>query len=207
MGATFDRIIGLPPENSDNAGRRDRLLEFALQRMYTTADVTLLDVGSGLGVFPYVMRLAGWNCTALDPDPLACEHIAAKAGVATVVADFLNVDPVSLGAFDVVSLNKVIEHVENPCEMLRKAACVTSPRGFVYVEVPDGEMAAVEGPGREEFFIEHHHVFSVPSLALTLERSGLTPITIERLKEPSGKYTLVAVATPQSISFRGEESL
>ncbi len=194
MGIVFDRIIGLPPENSDNTGRRNRLLEFARHRMGTSAKVTLLDVGSGLGVFPYVMRVAGWSCTALDPDPLACEHIAAKAGVGTIAADFLDVDPLTLGSFDVVTLNKVIEHVEEPCEMLRKAALLMSPRGFVYVEVPDGEMAAVEGPGREEFFIEHHHVFSAASLGLALERSGLRPISIERLREPSGKHTLVSFA-------------
>ncbi len=207
MGATFDRIINLPLDASDNTGRRDRILEFASRRLGTVGEITLLDVGSGLGVFPYVMRLAGWSCTALDPDPLACEHIATKAGVATIEADFLDVDPLTLGSFDVVTLNKVIEHVEEPCEMLRKAALVMSPRGFVYVEVPDGEMAAIEGPGRQEFSIEHHHVFSAASLALTLERSGLTPLRIDRLRDPSGKYTLVsfAAAYPPS-SQEGNDS-
>jgi len=200
MGTAFDRIIGLPPESSDNTGRRNRVLDFVDKRMGAAAEVTLLDIGSGLGVFPYAMRLAGWSCTALDPDPLACEHIAAKAGVATIAADFLEVDPLTLGSFDVVTLNKVIEHVEDPCEMLRKAAHMTSSRGFVYVEVPDGEMAAAEGPEREEFFIEHHHVFSAASLGLALERSGLRPISIERLREPSGKYTLVSFATAHPLS-------
>ena len=195
MGTVFDRIVGLPPENSDNTGRRNRLLEFARHWLGTSPEITLLDVGSGLGVFPYAMRLAGWSCTALDPDLLACEHIAAKAEVATIAADFLEVDPLALGSFDVVTLNKVIEHVEEPCEMLRKASLATSSRGFVYVEVPDGEMAAAEGPAREEFFIEHHHVFSAASLGLALERSGLRPISIERLREPSGKYTLAGFAT------------
>ena len=202
MGTVFDRIINLPPENSDNTGRRNRLLEFARHWLGTSPEITLLDVGSGLGVFPYAMRLAGWSCTALDPDPLACEHIAAKAGVATIAADFLDVNPLILGSFDVVTLNKVIEHVEEPCEMLRKASLATSSRGFVYVEVPDGEMAAAEGPEREEFFIEHHHVFSAASLGLALERSGLRPISIERLRDPSGKHTLVSFATAHPLSSR-----
>jgi hypothetical protein len=202
MGTVFDRIISLPPESSDNTGRRNRLLEFARHWLGTSPEITLLDVGSGLGVFPYAMRLAGWSCTALDPDPLACEHIAAKAGVATIAADFLDVNPLILGSFDVVTLNKVIEHVEEPCEMLRKASLATSSRGFVYVEVPDGEMAAAEGPEREEFFIEHHHVFSAASLGLALERSGLRPISIERLRDPSGKHTLVSFATAHPLSSR-----
>ena len=36
---------------------------------------------------------------------------------------------------------------------------------LVYVELPDAEGAALHGPGREEFFIEHHHVFSAASTA------------------------------------------
>lgn len=203
MGAVFDRIVGLPPENSDNTGRRNRLVEFARDWLGTSTEITLLDVGSGLGVFPYAMRLAGWSCTALDPDPLACEHIAAKAGIAAIAADFLEVDPLALGSFDVVTLNKVIEHVEEPCEMLRKASLATSSRGFVYVEVPDGEMASAEGPDREEFFIEHHHVFSAASLIATVERSGLMVHQLVRLVEPSGKFTLACFAVSQESPKKG----
>ena len=34
----------------------------------SVAGATLLDVGSGLAVFPAVMKEMGWLCTALDPD-------------------------------------------------------------------------------------------------------------------------------------------
>jgi hypothetical protein len=91
-----------------------------------------------------------------------------------------------------VTFNKVLEHVEDPVALLAKAAELLEPQGFVYAEVPDGEAAAVEGPGREEFFIEHHHVFSPASLALTAARAGLSALAIERLREPSTKFTLRA---------------
>jgi hypothetical protein len=68
------------------------------------------------------------------------------------------------------------------------------PSGLLYGEVPD-VAAAREGPGREEYFIEHHHVFSTTSLSLTLQRADLTIRTLSRLREPSGKFTLFAWAT------------
>jgi hypothetical protein len=62
--------------------------------------------------------------------------------------------------------------------------------------VPDGEAAVHEGPGREEFFIEHHHIFSAVSLALLAARAGFNVQVIERLREPSRKYTLRAFLVP-----------
>lgn len=192
MRAVFDRIVGLPPERSDNRAR--------VARVCAHADATrpgggrrLLDVGAGLGVFPHGMRAAGWTCLALDPDPGACAHIRAAAGVETVTGDFMASDPAALGVFDAVTLNKVLEHVEDPVGMLARTAPLLAPGGFVYVEVPD-VAAASEGPGREEFFVEHLHVFSPASLALSVERAGLRLVRIERLREPSTKFTLFAFA-------------
>ena len=77
--------------------------------------------------------------------------------------------------------------------MLAQAArSHVSAGGFVYVEVPDGAAAAAEGFGREEFFIEHLHVFSPASLAQLAARAGLSPVRIDRIREPSTKYTLAA---------------
>ncbi|WP_096701981.1 methyltransferase domain-containing protein [Magnetospirillum sp. 15-1] len=189
MRATFERIIALPPERSDNAGRVRRVVDFAVGHFAPGIVPRLLDIGAGLGVFPHGMKQAGWNVTALDPDPQAGRHLTEVVGVRAVTADFFAVDAATLGPFDVITLNKVIEHVEAPVPMLAKAGALLAAGGFVYVEVPD-VVAAIDGPGREEYFIEHHHVFSHASLAMTAERAGLAVMDLERLREPSGKFTL-----------------
>ncbi|GIX47110.1 MAG: hypothetical protein KatS3mg131_1321 [Candidatus Tectimicrobiota bacterium] len=193
----FARIVSLPPARSDNAGRVRRLLAFAAAHFGPAAPPpTLLDVGSGLGVFVHAMRAAGWRCTALDPDPRAVRHARDVVGVAAVCGDFLQVR--DLGRFDVVTFNKVLEHVADPVAMLAKSACHLQPGGFVYVEVPDADAARREGPEREEFFIEHLHVFSAASLALLAQRAGFWVRQLARLHEPSGKYTLYAFLTPEA---------
>jgi SAM-dependent methyltransferase len=197
MRATYDRIMALPSERSDNAGRVSRVVAFAKAFLPSSGrPLTLLDIGSGLAVFPARMREAGWRCTALDPDPNAAAHARDVAGTDAVVGDFLVMDISTIGPFDAVTLNKVLEHVQDPVEMLRRAARLVAPHGFVYVEVPDGEMASREGPGREEFFIEHIHVFSMASVAMLAARSGLSVLAIERLQEPSTKYTLRMFCAP-----------
>jgi len=186
MSESYERIMALAPEQSDNLQRVRRIVA----RCGSAG--TLLDVGSGLGVFPARMTEAGWSVTALDPDERAIAHIRERAPVEGVVADFL-ADPLEdLGRFDLVTLNKVLEHVQDPRAMLRRCGAFLAPGGTVYVEVPDAEAAAAEGPEREEFFIEHLHVFSAASVALLAAAAGLRVASIERLQEPSTKYTLVA---------------
>ncbi|WP_454021038.1 class I SAM-dependent methyltransferase [Azospirillum sp. Marseille-Q6669] len=193
MRQTFARIMALPPSRSDNRQRVARIQRFA-EESGLGGDRSVLDVGSGLGVFPAAIREAGWRCTALDPDPRACAMIAELAGVATVCGDFTTLDLTE--RYDAVTFNKVLEHVELMIPMLARARDRLAAGGFVYVELPDGEAALAEGPDREEFFIEHHCAFSMASFALLARKAGLRALCLERLREPSGKYTLRGFLVP-----------
>ena len=77
--------------------------------------------------------------------------------------------------------------------------------GFVYIEVPDGESAVVEGPKREEFFIDRPHIFSLTSLSLLSTQADFSVKTIERICEPSGKYTLRAFLQPIDQNLLGKQ--
>jgi hypothetical protein len=193
---TFDRIMALPPEKSDNAGRVDRIHVFAQQyfgeRMVEGWQPSLLDVGSGLGVFPARMSAMGWQCTALDPDSRQAAHAREVVGVEAVHGDFMKAK--EIGQFNAITFNKVLEHVSEPALMLQRAHQFLDPIGFVYIELPDGEAAAAEGKirGNEEFTVDHLHVFSATSLSLLTTQAGFKVHTLERLQEPSGKYTLRA---------------
>lgn len=185
----FEHITGLPPEHSDNEGRAQAVAAFGAEHLAPSDQPPrLLDVGAGLGVFPWRMQRLGWACTALDPDARAARHAREIAGVKAIQADFQN-DPVD-GQFEVISFNKVLEHVLDPTAMLARALPLLAPGGFVYIELPDAEAAAPHGPEREEFFIDHHHVFSLASLALLAAKAGFAALRVERLREPSGKFTL-----------------
>jgi SAM-dependent methyltransferase len=193
MAQTFERIVALPPDRSDNSGRVKRVGEFANAYLPGVARPRLLDVGAGLGVFPRAIKAMGWECTAIDPDARAVEHMNERVGVRAVHGDFMTVELNE--RFDVVTFNKVLEHVPDPIAMLKRAARLLADRGFVYLELPDGEMAAREGARREEFFIEHLHVFSFASIVMLANAAGFMPLLVERLQEPSTKYTLRAVLT------------
>lgn len=195
----FKRIISLPPSQSDNTGRVQRILDFSTSYFAHSPKnivLSILDVGSGLGVFPNKIKEAGWDCTALDPDMRSVKHAREVVGVKAVHGDFMETQ--DIGQFNVITFNKVLEHVENPIRMLAKSLTHLHCDGFVYIEVPDGESAIVEGPEREEFFIDHPHIFSLTSLSLLFTQAGFSVQTIERICEPSGKHTLRAFLKPSN---------
>lgn len=197
MRRAFDCVMALDPSASDNVGRIQRILDFARKHFgHPATSSTVLDVGSGLCVFLAGMAKAGWVGTAVDPDMRAVEHAQNVVGVRAVHGDFL--DLTGLGEFDVVTFNKVLEHVMDPMRMLNKARDNVAATGFVYVEVPDCEAAAKEGYEREEFFIDHIHIFSASSLAIMSTEAGFEVLALERLQEPSTKYTLRAFLVPTS---------
>lgn len=195
--AAFQKIMALPPDRSDNFQRVQRIIQYMNEKRHSDKNgeskspmPTLLDVGSGLCVFPARMKEEGWECTALDPDPRTTAHARQHVGVHALCGDFLSA--VELQTYDLITFNKVLEHVEDPVEMLRKSQAHLRTHGVVYVELPDGEAAAADGAGREEFFLEHFHVFSMSSVCLLAQQAGFSVDCIERVREPSAKYTLRA---------------
>ena len=202
LNRTFKRIMGLPPEGSDNFHRVNRVNDKSCEHFAVTPkefpNHRLLDVGSGLGVFPYAMAKSGWDTVALDPDPIASQHMEEYLGLSVMRADFLKAAPETFGRYSLITINKVLEHVEDPMAFLKKtAACLTS-EGLIYIEVPDeAALRDPEGQDREEFLIEHLHVFSPASLAILIDQSELHAIEISRMREPSGKYTVYAFCSPQ----------
>lgn len=198
---TYERIMSFPPEQSDNYWRTEAVNDYA--RKFLGIDKnsgrqpTILDIGSGLCVFLAVMTKSyGWHGTALDPDPLQAAHAKTVVGIDVIHGD-INVSDVAI-RFDVLSLNKVLEHIIDPVSALRRAATFLKPGGLAYVELPDCEAAwhDPDGPEREEFFIEHHHGFTALSLTQLVNRAGLRLMHLDRIREPSGKYTFRSFCTP-----------
>lgn len=195
----FERITAFTPDKSDNYQRVQRVNEFIRSSGSIWAkeegSPSVLDVGSGLCVFLHVMKAAAWDGTALDPDPRAVHHACKVVGVKAVCGDFMTTE--GLGRYDLITFNKVLEHVSDPVAMLKRSRIHLRKGGFVYIEVPDGEAAWFEGPNREEFFIEHLHVFSPASLVLLASRSEFVVPLWGRLREPSNKLTLWAFLVPK----------
>jgi SAM-dependent methyltransferase len=192
LADTYLRIRSLPESQSDNKQRVRRVMDFSAQRGRLPEQTSILDVGSGLCVFLGELKEHGFVCYCIDPDPLSVQH----------ALDYARVDSAHMGTlddyrtgrqFDIISFNKVLEHVPDPARILSLARPLLAPGGCIYVELPDGAAALAQGGSavdREEFYIEHYTVFTPQALEFLSRATALTCLELGRLHEPSDKYTL-----------------
>ena len=197
MLRSFTRIRSLPPEQSDNKQRARRIAAHLTERHLTPAETRILDVGSGLCVFLAELAPLGYSCWCVDPDPRAVAHAREHAGVAGGHAGTLDTFAPGEG-FDLVTFNKVLEHVPDPARLLRQARALLRPGGAIYVELPDADLALRHGTAadRQEFFAEHLAVYNRSSLERLAAGADLVAADVTSLHEPSGKCTIFAFLRP-----------
>lgn len=196
---TFKKITELPKSRSDNFQRCKRIKIFIdnFFKNFDKKNLKILDVGSGMGVFPFVMKKFGYNCEAVDPDKNAVTHIIKHVKIKSYLGDFIKIK--SKKKYNLVTFNKVLEHVVNPGLLLKHThKFLKRNNSIIYVELPDGEQAikTLEGKNKQEFTIDHLHVFSSQSLEKLLRLSGFISLLSSRYIEPSGKLTISAFAKP-----------
>lgn len=186
----FNKITKLPNENSDNKNRVANLKSYF--GVIKSQNFRVLDVGSGIGVFPFEMKKSGWNIEAVDPDSDAVNHLEVILKVKSHHCFFQDLNLKQ--KYDLITFNKVIEHVKDPLSFLLFSKNLLKENGYIYIEVPDGIKAAQIGKERNEFALEHFHAFSIRSTVALISQSGFSIQCIERLIEPSGKFTIRAIA-------------
>ncbi len=194
----FNIIKNLPEHKSDNKQRVKRINEFCKKKGFKPFTTKVLDIGSGLCVFLAELKTLGFNCYCIDPDSSSVEH--AIKNVKVDGAFWGNFEDFETNMkFDIITFNKVLEHVKDPLSLLRISQKYINDGGFVYIELPDGDAALKNGEimKREEFYIEHYTIFTDNSLKFLIKKGDFISSDIGRIHEPSDKYTLYAFFSPK----------
>ncbi len=157
-------------------GQNDRLEIF--ERLLSADRRRLLDIGSGPGFFLKSAMARGWDATGIEPSRQAAAH--ARSIGAKVVEVFFDADSApSLGRFDVVHLNNVLEHISDPIGLLTLAAGRLERGGLLCVNVPN-DFSALQIAGQaavkagDWWVAPPHHLnyFDFASLNALVERLG-----------------------------------
>ena len=189
MKSRFDQIMALPEASSDNKKRISRINGYISRLNY--GSLRLLDIGSGIGVFPYSMKENSWEVTCTETDIRTVDMLRYDLGLTVYQESIFELKSDDIGKFNLITLNKVLEHIENPASFLTKVIDFLYDDGIIYIEVPDQE-ASSDSYQRPEFCIEHHHVFSVSSTSLLAKVVDLKILELASYRDPSGKFTISA---------------
>lgn len=143
----------------------------------------ILDVGSGAGGFVVGCRQLGYRAFGVEPDRIGAGarltsiQIAARRVLSNVFTSAVGEAlPFPDDAFDLVTLNQVVEHVPDQLAVLREAVRVLRPGGALYVACPN----------YLRFYEPHYKVFWLPLLPKSLGRvylrlRGRNPVMLRDL--------------------------
>jgi len=93
---------------------------------------TFMDIGAGMGFSLEVAVRRGWSAQGLEPNKALAGH-SQRRGL-NVVNAYLAED--TLGSFDVVLIDNVLEHVPDPITFLRNASRLLAHDGLLVVAIP-----------------------------------------------------------------------
>lgn len=138
----------------------------------------ILDVGSGPGYFLLRGKERGWQTLGIEPSEQSAAY-SREMGL-EIVEEFLGPQTApQLGAFDVVHLSQVLEHIPDPKGLLDVVRDLLRPDGLVYVVVPNDynpfQIALRDTCGFEPWWVAPpHHInfFDFDSLTDLMTRSG-----------------------------------
>lgn len=133
--------------------------------------MTLLDIGAGAGFFPYVVKKNGFAVTGLEPNTGYAEYARDEFQLEVRIGFIQDID-FEKNSFDIITLNHVLEHLEDPFAALGRLCNWIKPGGYLNVEVPNIE-ATYHAP-RKKFHLAHLYSFNPDNLKLLGEKAGFT---------------------------------
>lgn len=164
----FSKVVHIPREKSEN----DRRINWLIKSSSFGVPGTLLDIGSGLGVFPYRMRQFGSKVSCVEYNQ---DSIALLTGM-NIKCTKETPDE----KFDAVSITHVLEHIETPVEFLTDIGNHLKDDGKLFIEVPDAVEFELLPPIHDDFNSCHTHFYDVPGLIRALGKADFEAIDIHR---------------------------
>jgi SAM-dependent methyltransferase len=178
-----------------------------IEGMMGSRALSMLDVGSGPGYFGALAREAGHNVICGEVNRDAIQYGQTQFGV-----EFVDIFEPDIGPFDVVTFFHVIEHLEEPDNLVARGLNLLKPGGLCYCHVPLGESAANQletalkrtlgrAPERRGslYLPDHLTGFSKAGLESFAMRHGLSSIRVGTVHMFQNEYD------PLFIPFRGKD--
>lgn len=142
----------------------------------------ILDIGCATGHFLEIAKSGGWNETGMELNNMAVAH-CKKNGI-NIIQSRLNDNTFPESSFEAVTLWDVLEHIDNPGEVIGNAYKILKQGGILLIVVPNvNSIAAKIMHDKCNVFAGHAHVnmFSPQTLSKFLEGFGFNILHKETL--------------------------
>lgn len=132
-----------------------------------------LEIGSSTGFLLSLLKSRGWEVLGIEPSETSYKSSVVK-DISTLNTTF-EMSRLPESGFDLIVFNHVLEHMDDPISILKKAKKLLKNDGIVFIDVPNfgGISAKVRGPlWRYILPEEHKWHFTHNSLTRILGKVG-----------------------------------
>jgi len=129
----------------------------------------VLDVGSGGGEFAYLLKTLGHDVQGIEPNRGYADYSIREYGL-NVRVGFVQDVALPEKNLGLITIWHVLEHTENPFNVLLKLHELLQPEGMLVIEVPNIE-ATCQSP-RSTFHEAHLFNFNLATLRKMTEKAG-----------------------------------
>jgi SAM-dependent methyltransferase len=141
----------------------------------------LLEIGSSLGFLLAEFKQDGWDVLGVEPRAFAARFTKETHGI-EAINSILEDACIPDRSIDVVLLNHVIEHVDDPLSTLREINRVLKPNGHFVMETPRYDTLMFKLLGRRERSINtegHIYFFTTQTLRKLYEDAGFRLVALD----------------------------
>ena len=166
----YDRMAAHDSTHWWYRARRDILRDYIRRYARLPSDARILEIGCGTG--HNLPMLAGFGeVDAIEIDAHARAIASERLGKPVCDAPLPELPGVERGAYDMVAVLDVVEHIADDVAALRAMATLLKPGGVILIAVP-----AHRWMWSAHDIVNHHHRrYSKRTLRAAIERAGLGP--------------------------------
>ncbi|MBK8302207.1 MAG: class I SAM-dependent methyltransferase [Chloracidobacterium sp.] len=171
---------------------------------------TLLDIGCGSGAMLLHAKEQGWTVCGTEQELAAVEKLAAYE-IQCFTGD-LDEPALLAMRFDLIHMNHVLEHVENPLRVLKIIRMLLKDDGVAIIEVPNEldaltqrlrRILKLDGSSITTYF-QHEWYFTPQSLRDSCEKANLSVMALNTPFRRSNNFIKDIVRAPAAAVGHGE---
>jgi len=139
----------------------------------------LLDIGAGFGAFVHAAQGRGWDAHGVEPSTTGVRRAKEQFPNADIIHGTLADIPLDL-TFDVITMWDVVEHLDDPMDLMHEARKRLRPGGLLVVETGNYQSAERSQAGLAwwGYQSDHRWYFTPDTLSRMLHDSGFSNASV-----------------------------
>ncbi len=164
------------------------LNRFGKIKNFLSTGAKILDVGSGGGEFVYLLNKLGYKTPGMEPNIGYAEYSKREYNLHIITGFVQDIELLKNDSYNMITLWHVLEHTENPFQVLYKLNSWLKNNGILIVEVPNVE-AVCQAPANR-FHIAHLFNFNSKTLEKMGNKAGFSLLE-QKVSDDGGNIFMV----------------